>query len=445
MKRTENPDRMDPAQIPTRPAQPPWAKWLGYTALLLLSLTMTASFLRPNQCPPPDKNEPKTSKELKISTIAHPQMIHSTTTPKSGAPDPPLGTDADWYVAWQIDQWIFSQHAEMSAAMCEEWVAFLQSKDVFFALRYPASSLALTNAQPEAPPVVFDPPYTPTLILEDTRIEPVATFFTIPLELRPERQAFLDSELPSAPGEQWLALGLETDPVADCSGVPDLAAGEWQFIMDFLLDLHDRPQWGMGEVLPLYYCYEGQAPPFFFLVSDQVLSGDEVTSGQGQGITYMGPQPVRLVTWFDPPRFELHGTNTIHISPTDSISLSHFMVNTRSTPLTVTFDYSSTLNAAWDIVTGTIDGPHEPLTPIADPFTLPPLSEPLDRTYFWMLSQVPEDTAAGAYTLIITATDVMSRDLNVQTSDLLWVGEWVAPSQKGDNRVYLPIVVRSTP
>jgi len=121
------------------------------------------------------------------------------------------------------------------------------------------------------------------------------------------------------------------------------------------------------------------------------------------------------------------------------------MVNTRSTPLTVPFDYSYTLIAAWEIVTGTIDRPHEPPAAITGPFTLPPGSEQLDRYYFWMLSQVPEDTAAGAYSLAITATDVMSPDLSVQTSDLLWVGEWVAPSQKGDNRVYLPIVVRSTP
>ncbi len=64
-----------------------------------------------------------------------------------------------------------------------------------------------------------------------------------------------------------------------------------------------------------------------------------------------------------------------------------------------------------------------------------------------MIVPAPAEIEPGPGTLIITATDVPSSALSAWTSDLLWVGDWVAPPPAPwiQHRVYLPLVVRQSP
>jgi hypothetical protein len=144
----------------------------------------------------------------------------------------------------------------------------------------------------------------------------------------------------------------------------------------------------------------------------------------------------------EPPNFELHGTNVAHISPTQGITLSHWLANWGDAPVTVNLTYTSALNTPWQIVSGSKAGPELPLVPITGPIPLTPFSDPGDIRYIWLLAQTPPDTESTAYNLVLTATDVTSPALFVGTTDLLWVGEWVAPPLGGEYRIYLPLVLR---
>ncbi len=61
-----------------------------------------------------------------------------------------------------------------------------------------------------------------------------------------------------------------------------------------------------------------------------------------------------------------------------------------------------------------------------------------------MTATVPSGTPAGAGTLVITATDVISPARTAATWDLLWVGDWVAPPSAPwhRRRLYLPVLLK---
>jgi hypothetical protein len=314
----------------------------------------------------------------------------------------------------------------MTASICQDQVDLLQSGNTFFALRFPVSP-TLPYTAPYPLPLVTGPiTYTPRLTLKYASA-PYTSVLTVPLELKPGYLGFLENKMPQAPSEHWLAMGAVTTPTVSCSSVPTMT--NWMFEAEFWLDLGGTPDAGMGATLPLYDCYKGQTPPPFV----------GLASYQDWGITCLGPQPIFLE---DVPRIELAGTHSAWITPTQTITFYHPIRNWTGITRTVTITHTSTPTLPWQFYTAFE----------SDPTTLVPITDTIDLpASFWKIRPlwakvtVPEDAPAGAATLVITATDVTSPTLSTWTSDLVWVGEWVAPSPPPweKHKVYLLLMLRN--
>jgi hypothetical protein len=200
--------------------------------------------------------------------------------------------------------------------------------------------------------------------------------------------------------------------------------------------------------LPIYYCYEGQVPPAALAGVSRLLgAGVAATTYQGWGITCLGPHPLRLHGDPPMPGFEIGSTHTGWITPTQPITLSHYVLNLSNAPVTLTLSYSSSLDLPWGIYSGTWQAPTLPLVPITEPLRLKaPTGGMRDVRTFWLIGSAPAGTPAGAETLIITARDVTSPARSVWTSDLVWVGDWVAPPTPIHWRaLHLPLLLRRSP
>jgi hypothetical protein len=334
---------------------------------------------------------------------------------------------------WEVSRWVDQPGITMTTDLCQDWFTLLQDDDAFLALRAPVSpTAALTESYPL--PIVFGGEYSNTLQL--LSYSPFGPVITVPVELRPERHTFLETELPSAPGEHWMALGLISDTVT-CPGY-DLAADGWSFLVQGYLDMTHQPDNCEGCVLLTYYCYEGQEAPLVKAASRVLGASADVTSYQGWGITCVGPQAAPLL---HEHAWHLGGASSAWVTPTMTITFHHHIeLDPSSDPMTFTLDYTDTLGVGWSIYGGDWAGPDT-----GDPIT-PAVAVPSGGwQHLWMISDpVPGDTAAGAYTLVITATSVVSPTDSLWAVDAIWVGDWVAPPTTGyDRYVYLPLVVRS--
>ncbi|MBM3134277.1 MAG: hypothetical protein FJZ89_03115 [Chloroflexi bacterium] len=317
---------------------------------------------------------------------------------------------------WQAGMTIAPEGITLTTSLCEEWRTFAQSDDFFLAVRVPVSpTVSITESQPL--PLISGGTYSNTMQL----VGPSVRVITTPLELRPERLTFLANELPAAPGETWMAMG----PVSDTTTYPaglELPPNRWALQTRFYLDLTHQPNNCVGCTLPLYYCYEGQDPPSPFFTDLYRALDRHITpyqgSYQGLGITCLGPHPLHLLDWAI-PLWELGEASLAMITPTQVISFPHYLGNWTDQPMTVTLAYTVPLPVAWGLYEDA--GGTTPITP--------PIPLPMYRgKEFWLISEpVPTTTVDGPYTLIITATDVTSPTNSRWTSDLIWVGDWVAP------------------
>jgi hypothetical protein len=336
---------------------------------------------------------------------------------------------------WEIEQWADPRGITLTTELCQDWFDLFQSDEAFLALRAPVSATT-TVTEGYQLPIVFGGPYSNTFQLFS--YDAFAPVITVPVELRPARHTFLENELPSAPGEHWLALGLGDETVT-CPA-SDLAADRWGFLTQGYLDLTHQANNCERCVLPFYYCYDGQdAPLLAAAYAFSALDGREATSYQGWGLTCVGPYAATLV---HDSAWSLGGASSVSITPTQSISLGHYIhLNLFSEPMTFTLDYTSDLGIAWQAYGGDWTGPD-----LDDPITGPVPVAPGLYQRFWLISDpTPAGTAAGPYTLLVTATSVLSPTDSFWASDAIWVGGWVAPPPPVGQSywTYLPVVLRS--
>lgn len=378
----------------------------------------------------------------------YPETANQTITrPPSGGgqaaatPASAPAAPADDYYRWRVHRHLYpAGDTAMTPTLCHDWRELLQSEHTFLALRFPVLPPPLAYTQSYTLPLVTGGPGGSLATLEDRSGGPPTTALTAPLEYRPEYHTFLENALPAAPGEHWLALGLVTTPALECASLPSLA--QWALELELVLDFGGAPDACADCVLPVYYCYAGQEPPLPLTVL-QSVPGAEVTSYQGWGVTCLGPHPLRLG---EGAPLELQGMHTAWITPTQTVSLPHSLWNWSWAPLTVTLDYSSTWDLPWGVYSGTADAPDLPLTPIVGPIPLGAYY-PAQKRDLWLIATVPAETAWGAGSLVITATDVTSPARAATAWDLLWVGGRVAPPLPPwpQHRIYLPLVLRNSP
>ena len=339
---------------------------------------------------------------------------------------------------WSVTPYIYTHDLTMTTQLCQDWLAFLKEDSAFLAARMPVTPTASTQSYPI--PIVFGDVYSANLALvnkdTDTKV------FTVPAEYRPERFTFLENKLPSAsPGEHWVALGLSSSPPTSCPTLPELKPGKWELQATAYLDLGTDPR-----VLPIYFCYEGQSPPpgvsALQMAAARIASASGadigITSYQDQGITCLGPKLLHLRDDADRPDLSLYGSSAHSISPTETITLHHRLA--ASTAMTVALDYACPLGITWDMY---IDCHNAYPTPITSPIWV---DTPYDYDYedvCLAAHQVQIGAEDGPYTLVVTATSVMTPGISSTASDMLWVGAWVAPPG-GDRDVYLPVVLRQS-
>ena len=105
--------------------------------------------------------------------------------------------------------------------------------------------------------------------------------------------------------------------------------------------------------------------------------------------------------------------------------------------MTVALDYACPLGITWDMYSD-CHGPYP--KPITSPIWVDTLGY---KDVCLAAHQVQTDAGDGPYTLVVTATSVMSTEVSSTASDLMWVGAWVAPPGGGRD-VYLPVVLRQS-
>lgn len=337
--------------------------------------------------------------------------------PPDAAPPPTLlnmqpATLADTPMLWSVGRFLDPKGVALTTSLCQDWITRMQSDKAFLAMRLPLSpTTAVTLSQPI--PVAFPGVYSNTLKMGSYLSATPAV--TVPVQLRPERFTFLANALPQASGEMWVALGLDRAPVT-CPAGTSAPANNWGFLLATHLDLTAQPDNCQGCTLPIYYCYEGQQEPL--LATAAKLLGAEATSYQGSGITCIGPQPMQLP--MPGARWTFGNASSVMITHTQTISVMHF-INAQD-KMTVTLSYNSApLDVAWHVYSGTQTQPNVSY-PITGPFSVQGLK------FFWLLSDpVPPSVPDGPYTLIVTATSVMTPSDLRWKGDMIWLGNWVAP------------------
>lgn len=366
------------------------------------------------------------------TTILSPSLrLQETST----VPRPPASPAGDAPAAravsplWFVEHTMFTEGVALTQSMCQDWATFVQSDDTFLALQVPISPTAVITESYPSPVVFWGGPGAAYLMLMN-----FATWqqiFAVPLDLRPDRLTFLENAFPSADDEAWIALGGNPATVNCPAG---LSTSEWGFTARGRLDLSFLPAYGAGRTLPLYYCYEGQEiPPVF-----ASLLGDRVAY-QGEGITCLGPQALPLIATPTPPLlWDLRDATSAWITPTQSISIHHQIAPGDFAPFTVSVTYESDLGVQWGLYGGDADEPN-----LGDPITAPlPVT---GFTDIWLVSDpLPADTAHGGYGVVITATNVLSPADLRWAGDVIWVGDWVAPSLPPPTYpIYLPLLRRN--
>ncbi len=347
----------------------------------------------------------------------------------------PAAPDADVDV-WQTKLWLDVKGITLTTTFCQDWLDFLQGDEAFLAARMPMP-IPLVPTHSYTIPIAYRGDTTP--VLELINYDSFGVVITLPLELRPERATFLANELPSAPGERWVALGLDPAPASCPSGL-ELGSGNWGLRGTAWLDMNDLPNNCEGCTVQVYYCYEGQEQPMMPAALQRIAagaasralgSGAGLQTYQGEGITCIGPQPLPLK-----PGLELTTVGTAHITPTRPISFHHLLITQGTAEIDLTM--GSNLAADWGLYEGDVQGPYVPLQPITPPLTVYGFAE------FWAVGEVPSDTQDGPYSLFITATLVSSPSVSAWTSDFMWSGGWVAPPVAPDAayHVYLPLVTK---
>lgn len=224
---------------------------------------------------------------------------------------------------WEVGRWVDSPGITLTTSLCDDWLSLLQSDAAFLAARVPIVPPAYPTQSFTIPLAIRTPQSAVLYLLQDPW--PQTTVVSAPLELRPDRFTFANAELPSAPGEAYVALGLSQAPLACPEGL-DIPPDDWHLRGSVWLDLQAQPDNCANCVLPIYYCYEGQDLPAIEPLPAALLRPLAHTAGldgyQGQGITCLGPD---LLTLANASAWHLRGNTTAWFTPTVPISFLHHL------------------------------------------------------------------------------------------------------------------------
>jgi hypothetical protein len=335
--------------------------------------------------------------------------------------------------AKEVQHWYGVPGNPMDTALCQQIFDWLQSEETFAAMRIPVS---IGSDLSYDLPVIFpasDALGTPKVRLEANGV-PVAGIPSVSLVIRSDRIPFMENELPSASGEHWVALGV--DPTNKVTCPTDLNLPNWEFFFEFPVN----PATPIDS-FPMYYCQDGQtAPPFGITALSLIANQVEKRSTDGiqeEGITCLGPYEQNINT--NPVIYVGHPNTVWGKLPLDEIQLQHYVQVIGLAP-TINFIINSNITGFdWKLYEGDESAPDlSKEVDITQPYTASP-----NIMFFWMIGTVPTGTRPGPYTVSLRVENSANPDEFGSSTDLIWVGQWVAPPPPGTNSYfYLPLIKR---
>jgi hypothetical protein len=256
----------------------------------------------------------------------------------------------------------------------------------------------------------------------------------LPLEVRSDRIAFMENQLPPATGEHWVALGVSRAPTITCPA--NLSKTYWEF--NYVFPVNPAAP---INTMPMYFCQDGQdPPPIGDLALDSLTGRNEanaVPSAQMEGITCLGPQEHVLL---QPVIYVGHPNTVWNVFPGDEIRLMHFVQVIGLAP-TIRFVINSDAGGfGWRLYEGDVNAPN-----LGKEVAIPVPYTALSTTmFFWMIGTVPTGASPGShnFTFRVEKSDEPSK--YGSATDMVWIGEWVPPPTPGGAKhtIYLPLVLR---
>jgi len=321
--------------------------------------------------------------------------------------------------AWFLRLILNVDNFRVDTGLCQQVVDFLQWNDVVLALRYPVDPGLLAGTGWRQA-VVFRGDDRPTLTLtsgQDVLME-------MPLVSRPEWLEFAMDSLPQAPDEAWAVLGAPTAPRFRCP--EDLDEPYWSVDLQMHLDLGGRidPYW--EHIFEVYACYRGQSEPTLEALlagGGTGLTGTGRSGGpvQADGVTCLGPMPVRLTNWSEgatPPYSVTLGVFSI-VPGGGNVQIPGMLMSLTDDELDITTSLDSSLGIPWSLYHGDSEGP-DLSRPVEGPITLPGWG----YEYLWLVADVPEGMR-GLDTTRLSA--VAGGHEAAWNTCFLQVGEWTEP------------------
>lgn len=306
-----------------------------------------------------------------------------------------------------VERWYGVEDTTLTTTLCQQIFDWLQSDGTFIAMRMPVD----TSGGSYDLPVLFPPAdNTPKAEMQVD----ASSIQDFSLVVRGNQIPFMENNLPSAAGEHWVALGLDTATPATCP--TGLNTSAWEFYFRF----PTNPATPIDS-MPLYYCQEGQdAPPVGNAVM-RLLAGDKGKRAQADGVTCLGPYNQNLNT--NPTLVVSHPHTVWDAYTGDEIRLMHTVQQLGTVPA-VKFSITSDVDGfGWKLYPGTDTAPNlSAEIDMSQPYTLPTSFEA-----FWMIGTVPAGVSAGSHTVNFRAEKSDDSGISGVSTDLIWTGDWVAP------------------
>lgn len=278
---------------------------------------------------------------------------------------------------------------------CLDIAEQIHTDNVFTTWRLPLADQIVPGISYRLPVVLDAPANPPQLTLMSGPLNA-----TLPLEINPASSAWSNENLPSAPGETWVAFTASPGATLNCPVMGEMPA--LNLVTDFSLDLSSRPNGCADCILSAYVCYKtgsGTLP----LNSLAARLAADASSLSADGVTCLGPNLTQLSNssawWYE------GWTISQLLKPGDPIAIHYWVENlSTTTPLTLTLAPASTLpGASWVIhpaQAGNVNLPDTSQT-VGSAITVPASG----AFHLHILSTVPAGTAPGDYQYALTLSN----------------------------------------
>jgi len=330
------------------------------------------------------------------------------------------------YMVWQWEHWFPVAGAEMTTERCRQWLEIMQNPDLYIAVRFPLIDTIQGVGPTWQVPIAYRDGLDPVISLIRYPYPP-ETVVSLPVELRRDRLDLVSSFLPQVEGEQYMVFSASPNAAAFCPDDLQIDVGAWEIYSNMHLDLGGDESTCEGCNLQVFLCWAGSESP----LSNPVKAGLEMafTSIRNEWLTAIGPFPLRLAPFNDPPNPPLNvsGPGMQRIDAPAEVWFHHWVANMGDDPIEASFSVTSELGLDWRLYEGTPSGPDLD-SPVVGPVNID------SWINLWLWADI-QAGIGGPETVVLEATATVFPDTPVSNTDVLWIGDWTPV----DDGVVLPV------